>query len=87
VTIRGIHFHLGMIGFLCVLIVAIVVGVLVGGGTGTTVTAIAGAIFALTLFVLGGGIGVAANDVFARRRRIGGRSLDEEERDREKLRD
>lgn len=44
------------------LIVAIVFGVALGGGTGTTITAIAGAILALTLLAVGGGVGVAARD-------------------------
>lgn len=69
------------------LIVAIVVGVIVGGGTGTTVTAIAAALLALSLFAAGGGIGVAANDYLDRRGRRFDRSLDEEEREREKPRD
>jgi hypothetical protein len=78
---------LGAIGFLGALIVAIVVGLVIGGGTGTTIVAITGAMLALTLFVAGGGIGLAANDLFARRGRNVGRSLDEEEREREKLSD
>jgi hypothetical protein len=37
-----------------VLIVAIVAGVIVGGGTGTTITAIAAALLAITLLAVGG---------------------------------
>ena len=44
------------------LVTAIVVGVVIGGGTGTTITAIAAAILALTLLAVGGGVGVAARD-------------------------
>jgi hypothetical protein len=47
------------LAYYCVLIVAIVVGVVVGGGIGTTVTAIAGALLALTLLAAGGGVGIA----------------------------
>jgi len=52
----------GRITYFGGLIVAIVVGVLIGGGTGTTITAIAGALLALTLLAAGGGVGVAARD-------------------------
>jgi hypothetical protein len=62
-----------------VLIVAIVVGVLVGGGIGTTITAIAGALLALTLLAAGGGIGVAARDSMDRRGRRFGRPLDDDD--------
>jgi hypothetical protein len=72
-----------VIAFFGVLIAAIVVGVIIGGGTGTTVTAIAAALLALSLFVAGGGIGVAFGDSLGRRGRGFNRSLDEEERKRE----
>ncbi len=62
-----------------VLIVAIVVGVVVGGGTGTTITAIAAGILALTLLAAGGDIGIAARDSVDRRGRRYGRSLDDED--------
>jgi outer membrane lipoprotein SlyB len=52
----------GRIVYFGVLIGAIVVGVLIGGGTGTTITAIAGAVLALTLLAMGGSVGVAARD-------------------------
>ena len=52
----------GRIVYFGTLIVAIVVGVEIGGGTGTTITAIAGAVLALTLLAVGGGVGVAARD-------------------------
>jgi predicted lipid-binding transport protein (Tim44 family) len=52
----------GRIIYFGVLIGAIVVGVMIGGGTGTTITAIAGAVLALTLLAMGGGVGVAARD-------------------------
>jgi hypothetical protein len=87
VTIRGLHFHWGTIGFFAVLIVAIAVGVIVGGGTGTTITAIAGALLALTLLAVGGGVGLAAHDRLDRRGRNFAQSLDEEERERERLSD
>ena len=77
----------GRITFLGVLIAAIVVGAIVGGGTGTTITAIAGAIFAFTLFALGGGLGVAHDAALDRRGRSFGRSLDDDERERERRRD
>ncbi len=68
--------------FFGVLIVAILVGVVVGGGTGTTIVAIAGALLALTL--LGTvGTGVAARDAVDGRGRRLGRPLDDEDpRDR-----
>ena len=60
------------------LIVAIVVGLIVGGGTGTTIVAIAAAILALT--ILGAvGPGVAARDSLRRRGRSFGPSLDDDE--------
>jgi hypothetical protein len=52
----------GRIVYFGTLILAIVVGVEVGGGTGTTITVIAGAVLALTLLAVGGGVGVAARD-------------------------
>ncbi len=64
-----------------VLILGIVVGVLIGGGTGTTITAIAAALLALTLLAAGGGIGVAARDSVDRRGRRFGRPLDDEDPD------
>ena len=65
------------------LIVGIVVGVLVGGGTGTTIAAIAGALLALTIIGAYGGLGVAARDSVDRRGRSFGRALDDEDqRDR-----
>ncbi len=63
------------------LIVAIVLGVVVGGGTGTTITAIAGAILALTLLAAGGGVGIAQRDRLDRLGRRNGRSFDEDERE------
>ena len=62
------------------LIVAFVVGVMIGGGVGTTIAAIAAGVFALT--ILGaGGVGLAARDSIDRRGRRYGRPLDDEERD------
>jgi len=62
-----------------VLIVAVVVGVLVGGGTGTTIAAIGAGLLALT--ILGSvGPGVAARDSLRRRGRAYGPSLDDEDR-------
>ncbi|MBN9622057.1 MAG: hypothetical protein J0H06_03735 [Actinobacteria bacterium] len=69
----------GRIVYFGALIVAIVVGVLVGGGTGTTITAIAAILLALTLLAAGGGIGVAARDSVDRRGRRYGRPLDDED--------
>jgi hypothetical protein len=68
----------GRIVYFGVLIVAIVVGVIVGGGTGTTITAIAGAILALTLFAVGGGLGIGARERLDGRY---GRPLDQDKRD------
>ena len=62
-----------------ILIVAIVVGVIIGGGIGTTITAIAAGLLALTLLAAGGGIGVAARDSVDRRGRRFGRPLDDED--------
>jgi pilus assembly protein TadC len=60
------------------LIVAFVVGVVIGGGIGATIAAIAAGAFALT--ILGaGGIGVAARDSLDRRGRRFGRPLDDDE--------
>ncbi len=67
------------LAYYVVLIVAIVVGVVVGGGTGTTITAIAGAILALTLLAAGGGVGIAERDAMDRRGRRNGRPLDDED--------
>jgi hypothetical protein len=64
--------------YYAVLILAIVLGVQIGGGTGTTITAIAAAILALTLLAAGGGIGLAARDSLDRRGRYG-RPPDEHE--------
>jgi hypothetical protein len=63
------------LAYYVVLIVAIVVGVVIGGRTGTTITAIAGGILALTLLAAGGGVGIAERDALDR----GGRPLDEED--------
>jgi hypothetical protein len=68
-----------------VLIVAIVVGVLVGGGVGTTVTAIAGILLALTIFAAFGGVGMAERDGMSRRG--SGRERAAEEERRRHLRD
>jgi hypothetical protein len=55
-----------------------VVGVVIGGGTGTTIAAIAGALLAFT--ILGTyGLGVSARDSIDRRGRPYGRPLDDEE--------
>ncbi len=67
--------------FFGVLIVAIVVGVIVGGGTGTTIAAIAGALLAFAIIGAAGGIGIAARDSVDRRGRRFGRPLDDEERE------
>jgi pilus assembly protein TadC len=60
------------------LIVAFIVGVVIGGGIGATIAAIAAGVFALTI-VGAGGVGVAARDSIDRRGRRYGRSLDDEE--------
>ncbi len=52
----------GRLTYFGVLIAAILIGLSIGGGTGTTITAIAGAVLALTLLAMGGGVGVAARD-------------------------
>jgi hypothetical protein len=59
------------------LIVAIVGGVIVGGGAGTTAAGIAGAILALTI-VGKFGVGTAEGDGIDRRGSMNGRELDEE---------
>jgi hypothetical protein len=69
-----------------VLIVAIVGGLLVGGGVGTTITAIAAALFALTIFVAFGGPGIAARDSVDLRALHGDR-IEEDEQHRRDLRD
>ena len=56
-------------------------GVVVGGGTGTTIAAIAGAILALTLLAAGGGVGIAQRDAMDRRGRRYGRSFDDDEKE------
>ena len=61
------------------LIVAIVIGVIGGGGTGTTLTAIAGGLLALTLLAAGGGVGVAARDSVDQSRLITRHPRDREE--------
>lgn len=63
-----------------VLIVAIVGGVLVGGGVGTTVTAIAGILLALTIFAAFGGVGMAERDALSGRRSGRDRAADEDRR-------
>ncbi|MBS1890644.1 MAG: hypothetical protein JST59_05080 [Actinobacteria bacterium] len=65
------------------LIVAIVAGVVVGGGTGATITAIAAALFGLTIFVAFGGPGIAARDSMDRRILHGERIEDDAERRRD----
>lgn len=50
------------------LIVAIVVGVVIGGGTGITITAIAGAILALSLFGMGTSVVFIGREPLGRRR-------------------
>jgi predicted lipid-binding transport protein (Tim44 family) len=50
------------------LIVAIVVGLLIGGGTGLTITAIAGAILALTLLATGSTVVFIGREPLGRRR-------------------
>jgi hypothetical protein len=68
------------LAYFAVLIIAIVVGSIIGGGTGTTITAIAGILLALT--ILGTyGLGEAARDGVSGRGRRYGRSLDDEEED------
>lgn len=62
-----------------VLIIAVVVGLLIGGGTGTTITAIAAILLALTIMAAYGGVGIAARDGVDRRGRRGGRPLDDED--------
>ncbi len=80
--IRGVSAP-GLI-FFGVVIVAIIVGIVIGGGTGTTIAAIAGGLLALT--ILGGvGPGVAARDSLNRRGRSFGPPLDDE--DQRDLRD
>ena len=54
--------------FLAALVVALIVGVIIGGGTGGTITAIAAALLALTIFGTVG-IGKAAGDAVDRRGR------------------
>lgn len=65
--------------YYAVLVIAIAVGLMIGGGTGDTIVAISAAIFALTIFVAFGGGGLASRDSIDRRGRSFGRPLDEEE--------
>jgi hypothetical protein len=68
----------GRITFFGVVIAAIVIGVLIGGGTGYTITAIAGGLLAMSLLVVGG-IGPSSRENAARR--FGNPLDDEDERD------
>ena len=72
--------HRGTIAFFGVLIVAIVVGVIVGSGAGTTITAIAAGLFALTLLATGGGAVLIGREPIDRRR-PGPPPEDEDQRD------
>jgi hypothetical protein len=68
------------LAYFAVLIIAIAIGSAMGGGTGTTIAAIAGILLALT--ILGTyGLGDAARDSVDRRGRRYGRPLDDEEED------
>jgi predicted lipid-binding transport protein (Tim44 family) len=76
VGIRRLHW--GAIAYLGVLILGVVVGVLVGGGTGTTITAIAAALLAITLLAVGG---VRPPSRASVARRLGRPFEDEDQRD------
>jgi hypothetical protein len=67
------------LAYYAVLIIAVVVGVLIGGGTGTTITAIAAILLALTIMSAWGGLGIAARDGVDGRGRRYARSLDDDE--------
>ncbi len=68
------------LAYFAILIIAIALGSAMGGGTGTTIAAIAGILLALT--ILGTyGLGQAARDGVSGRGRGFGRSLDDEEED------
>jgi hypothetical protein len=67
-----------------VLIVALVVGIVIGGGLGTTIAAIAGILLAGTIFIAFGGIGMAERDAFSGRRTGREREAEEERRRRQR---
>lgn len=54
--------------YFALLFLGIVLGVLVGGGTGATITAVAGALLGLTLLGLGTGVVVIGREPLGRRR-------------------
>lgn len=72
--------RLGLVYYV-VLITAVVVGCVVGGGTGTTIAAIAAIVLALTIFAAYGGLGLAARDGIDSGGRSYGGPLDDDEED------